>query len=90
MRNRGGYDGSHDEAVKTVNHFFTEMIYQLCDGFSVNTGWFTVTAHIGGLFHSVKEIFDPKKHGLKSKASLPKPASGWFPYRIHSRCHRLL
>jgi len=24
MRNRGGYDGSHDEAVKTVNHFFAE------------------------------------------------------------------
>ena len=37
MRNRGGYDGSHDEAVKTVNHFFKEMMYQLCDGFSVNT-----------------------------------------------------
>jgi hypothetical protein len=51
MRNRGGYDGSHDEAVKTVNHFFKEMMYQLCDGFSVNTGWFTVNVHIGGLFH---------------------------------------
>jgi formylmethanofuran dehydrogenase subunit C len=38
MRNRGGYDGSHDEAVKTVNHFFKEMMYRLCDGFSVNTG----------------------------------------------------
>jgi len=67
MRNRGGYDGSHDEAVKTVNHFFKEMMYQLCDGFSVNTGWFTVTVHIGGLFHSVKEIFDPKKNPVSFK-----------------------
>jgi hypothetical protein len=78
IRNRCGYDGSHDEAVKTVNHFFKEMMYQLCDGFSVNTGWFTVTVHIGGLFHSVKEIFDPKKypvsfkfHALKAMKNLP-------------------
>ena len=62
MRNRGGYDGSHDEAVKTVNHFFKEMMYQLCDGFSVNTGWFTINVRFGGLFHSVNEPFDPKKH----------------------------
>ena len=60
MRNKGGYDGSHDEAVKTVNHFFKEMMYQLCDGFSVNTGRFTTTVHIGDLFHSVKEGFDSK------------------------------
>jgi hypothetical protein len=62
MKNRGGYEGSYDEAVKTIHHFFKEMMYQLCDGFSVNTGWFTVSAHIGGVFHSVKEPFDRKKH----------------------------
>jgi len=67
MRNRGGYDGNHDEAVKTVNHFFKAMMYQLCDGFSVNTGWFTVNGQIGGLFHSVKGIFDPKKHPVSFK-----------------------
>jgi len=72
MRNRGGYDGGHDEAVKTVNHFFKEMMYQLCDGFSVSTGWFTVTAHIGGLFHSVKETFDPKKHKVSFKFHMLK------------------
>jgi hypothetical protein len=72
MRNRGGYDGSHDEAVKTVNHFFKEMMYQLCDGFSVNTGWFTINVHIGGLFHSVKEIFDPKKHHVTFKFHMLK------------------
>jgi len=72
MRNRGGYDGSHDEAVKTVNYFFKEMMYQLCDGFSVNTGWFTVNVHIGGLFHSVKEIFDPKKHHVTFKFHMLK------------------
>ncbi len=47
-------------------------MYQLCDGFSVNTGWFTVTVHIGGLFHSVKEIFDPKKHPVTFKFHMLK------------------
>jgi hypothetical protein len=67
MKNRGGYEGSADEAAKTVRHFFKEMMYQLCDGFSVNTGWFTVTVHVGGVFHSVKETFDPKKHKVTFK-----------------------
>jgi hypothetical protein len=34
MKNRGGYDGDYEEAVKTVHHFFLEMLYQLADGFS--------------------------------------------------------
>jgi hypothetical protein len=73
MKNRGGYEGSTDEAIKTVNHFFKEMMYQLCDGFSVNTGWFTATVHIGGLFHSVKEVFDRKKHKVSFKFHTLKP-----------------
>ena len=72
MKNRGGYEGSYDEAVKTVKHFFKEMMYQLCDGFSVNTGWFTVNVHIGGLFHSVKEGFDPHKHHVAFKFHMLK------------------
>jgi len=62
MCNRGGYDASHEEAVKTVNHFFKEVMYQLCDGFSVNTGWFTINVSFSGLFHSPKEPFTPPKH----------------------------
>jgi len=73
MKNRGGYDGSHDEAVKTVNHFFKEMMYQLCDGFSVNTGWFTVNIRFGGLFHSLNEPFDRKKHQVSFSFHMLKP-----------------
>ena len=62
MKNRGGYEGSHDEAVKTVQHFLKETMYQLCDGFSVNLGWFTINVRFGGLFHSVKESFAPPTH----------------------------
>jgi len=62
MKNRGGYDGSYEDAIQTVRHFFMEMMYQLCDGFSVNSGFFTIHPSIGGTFHSDKEAHDHKKH----------------------------
>jgi hypothetical protein len=65
MKTRGGYDGSYEDAVKTVKHYFKEVMYQLCDGFSVNTGWFTINVGFQGLFHSIKEAFTPPKHKVK-------------------------
>jgi len=62
MKNRGGYDGSYEDALQTVKHFYMEMMYQLCDGFSVNTGYFTIHPNIGGTFQSDKEMHDHNKH----------------------------
>ena len=64
MKNRGGYDGSYEDAVQTVKHFFMEMMYQLSDGFSVNSGYFTIHPNIGGVFHSDSEAHDHKKHPI--------------------------
>jgi hypothetical protein len=36
----------------------------LCDGFSVNTGWFTLSVHIKGVFDKPDEKFDPQKHSV--------------------------
>jgi hypothetical protein len=47
-----------------VNLFLKEMAYQLCDGFSVNTGYFTATTLIRGVFNSPTETFNPEKHSL--------------------------
>ena len=62
MKTRGGYDGSYEDAVKTVKHYYKELMYQLCDGFSVNTGWYTINVGFQGLFHSIKEAFTPPNH----------------------------
>jgi hypothetical protein len=62
MKNRGGYEGSYEDAVQTVRHFHIEMAYQLCDGFSVNTGYYSIHPNIGGTFQSEKEGHDPKAH----------------------------
>jgi hypothetical protein len=61
---RGGADIPADAMDHAVNLFFKEMGYRLCDGFSVNTGWFTAGVHIRGVFDSPQETFNPEKHTL--------------------------
>jgi len=64
MKNRGGYDGSYDEALKVVRHFFKEMTYQLADGFSVNLDYYTVHPNINGTFRSTAELHNHKDHPI--------------------------
>jgi hypothetical protein len=53
------------EAMKiNVELFFKEMCYQLKDGYSVNTGYFTVMPYIKGVFKSVIDKFDNSRHSL--------------------------
>jgi hypothetical protein len=61
---RGGADISAPAMEHGVDRFLTEMAYQLCDGFSVNIGWFTVSVHIKGVFNSPNDHFDPKRHTI--------------------------
>jgi hypothetical protein len=61
---RGGADISAAAMEHAVNLWFKEMEYCLCDGFSVNTGWFMASAHIKGVFDSMNEVFNPEKHTL--------------------------
>lgn len=61
---RGGAPSTSDAMMHNVNLFLKEMAYQLSDGFSVNTGYFTASAHIKGVFDSAKETFNPAKHSV--------------------------
>jgi hypothetical protein len=61
---RGGADISASAMEHAVNLWLKEMAYQLCDGFSVNTGWFTASVHIKGVFESPQEHFNPEKHHI--------------------------
>ena len=62
--NRGGATTTAEAMEHNVNQFLKEMAYQLCDGFSVNTGYFTATTLIRGVFNSPTETFNPEKHSL--------------------------
>ncbi|MDR2125283.1 MAG: DUF4469 domain-containing protein [Prevotellaceae bacterium] len=59
---RGGADISSAAMEHAVNLFLKEMSYRLCDGFSINTGYFTASVHIKGTFDSPDETFNPQKH----------------------------
>ncbi|GEN78094.1 DNA-binding domain-containing protein [Chryseobacterium hagamense] len=62
--NRGGADVAAASMEHAVELFLKEMAYQLCDGYSVNTGYFTACIQIRGVFSSAAETFDPKKHHI--------------------------
>ncbi len=59
---RGGADISAPAMEHGVNLFLKEMAYNLCDGYSINTGWFTATPLIRGVFDSPTESFNRDKH----------------------------
>jgi hypothetical protein len=61
---RGGAATTEAAMEHNVNLFLKEMGYQLCDGYSVNTGYFTAAIQIRGVFDSPDENFNPDKHSL--------------------------
>ena len=64
LKNRGGYGGDYEDLVEGVRQFFDEAAYQLCDGFAVNTGYYSVHPNVGGTFNSTSEIHDHSKHPI--------------------------
>ena len=65
VENKGGFSGDKDTLRKYVKQHYDELIYRLCDGFSVNTGYFTLYPNVGGTFFSPKEACDREKHPLE-------------------------
>jgi hypothetical protein len=61
---RGGADISAAAMEHGVILFLEEMGYQLCDGFSINTGWFTAGPRVQGVANSPKEQYNKEKHTL--------------------------
>jgi len=64
MRDRGGFTGNFGDLVEHVKQFLKECAYQLCDGFSINNGYYSIYPNIGGTFENTHETPDPKKHVL--------------------------
>ena len=62
--NRGGADVSASAMAHATELFLKEMAYQLCDGYSVNTGYFTASTTIRGVFDSPSETFNKDKHSI--------------------------
>jgi len=61
---RGGADVSAAAMEHAAGLFLKEMAYQLCDGYSVNTGYFNASTQIRGVFDSPTESFNSSKHSI--------------------------
>lgn len=76
---RGGADVTAASMEHATELFLKEMAYQMCDGYSINTGYFTAGTQIRGVFDSPKEAFNSEKHtilfqfnqGEKLRAEIP-------------------
>ena len=64
---RGGADIGAGAMEHAVELFHKELGYRLCDGFSINTGWYTASMHVKGVFDSPTEAFDPQKHSVMAE-----------------------
>ena len=73
LKNRGGFNGNYQDLVEYVRQFFDEAAYQLCDGFSVNTGYYSLHPRIGGTWESALEPFDQAKHPVRFSFRALKP-----------------
>ena len=73
LKNRGGFTGNYQDLVEYVRQFFDEAAYQLCDGFSVNTGYYSLHPRIGGTWENELEHYDPSKHPIRFSFRALKP-----------------
>lgn len=61
---RGGSMFSTEQIKLCVNEFLAEMAYQLSNGASVNTGYFTAEPTVKGTFNSSHQNFNPNDHSV--------------------------
>jgi hypothetical protein len=72
IKTRGGYQGSTDDLLQCIEAYNAEVAYQLCDGYAVTNGWYTIYPNIGGTFESPRDTPDPVKNKVSMKFSLRK------------------
>jgi hypothetical protein len=75
---RGGEEYDLDDFIEYVNRFNEEAMYQLCDGYAVNNGYYSIHPNIGGTFNSERDLHDHQKHPIT------------FRFRVLAKMRRLV
>ena len=70
LKKRGNFPGDHKVLADYVRLYYEEAIYQLCSGFTINSGYYTIYPNIGGLFGSLNETRDQKKHPISFRVRI--------------------
>jgi len=76
LKTRGGFTGNYRDLIAHTRQFLDEMVYQLCDGFAVNLGYFSIHPVVGGFFESEHEsaVGHPVKFRFRVRAPLRRIA----------------
>lgn len=61
---RGGADVNAAAMQHATELALKEMAWLLCDGFSVNFGYFSISLKVRGVFIDPTDTFDPRRHSL--------------------------
>ena len=73
---RAGFKGDYETMVDYVKKFYDEVAYQICDGFAVNNGYYSIHPNIGGTLNSPNDAHNNKKNPIsfrfRSRAMLNK------------------
>ena len=69
LKTRGGFIGNYEILLENVRQYYDEVAYQLCDGYAVNNGYYSIHPNIGGTFNSVNEAHDHQKHPISFRFS---------------------
>jgi hypothetical protein len=59
---RGGVTGNRRDFSLHAKEFFDELAYQICNGFAVNVGYFSIYPVVKKLFNSEHEAYHSKDH----------------------------
>ena len=62
LKNRGGFNGNFKDLMDYTKQYYDEMAFLLCDGYAVNSGYYTISPNVGGTFNTSDESVDHKKH----------------------------
>ena len=64
IKTREDFSGNYEDLLKNVQQFFDEAAYQLCNGFSINTGYFSIHPKLDCAFNKTAEAHNFRKHPI--------------------------
>ena len=73
MVQRAGHTGSVNDLTKNGEDIMDEVAYQLCNGYIVNLGLFSLYLNVGGTFKSEHDTPDHQRHPLSLRVRTHKP-----------------
>jgi hypothetical protein len=73
LRERGSFGGNPEDAVNGIMQFCEECGFLLCDGFSLNMKYYSISPHVSGTWDSKDEVHDHARHPIGFTFRVLKP-----------------